>query len=170
MARKGPKKRKAFEDQNYRAMESPKGQLDVLARQFFNKSQVEFGRESPFYPSHLDGFRCWQWLHILGRDESPILKYSLLNGICGRNDVHTYFTPRPNKWCAFVDDVLPGRRDRLLAMDRWASAHKGLFRREDVLIENRRRFLEAKEKGIVWIDYDFTDYKDPIEELMERLG
>ena len=170
--KKKPKKakpRKKFEDQTYREMEKPNGALDVLARQFFNRSQFPFGIDSPHYPSHLDNHSSWQWLHILGRDESPILKYSLLNGICGWSDVHVWFTHRPNKWCAFVDDVLPGRRDRLLAMDLWVTRHSGLVRREDVLIENRRRFLEAKAKGLTWIDYDFSDYKDPVEELRDKL-
>ena len=171
--KKKPKKvkaRKKFEDQTYREMEKPNGALDVLARQFFNRSQVAFGSDSAYYPSHLENHTSWQWEHLFGRDESPILKYSLLNGMCGYNDVHVYFTHRPTLWRAFVDEVLPGRMQRLIDMDRWAATHSGLFRREDILIENRRRFLEAKAKGITWIDYDFSNYKDPIEELMEKLG
>ena len=171
--KKKPKKvkpRKKFEDQTYREMEKPNGPLDVLARQFFNQSQVAFGEGTEYYPSHLENHTCFQWMHILGRDESPILKYSLLNGICGYNDVHVFYTHRPALWRAFIDSVLPGRIERLLNMDLWVTRNSGLVRREDILIENRRRFLEAKAKGINWIDYDFSDYKDPIEELIQRLG
>lgn len=110
--------------------------------------------------------------HIKRRSKSKAIKFSPLNGIPLRAAPHFCFDNDPTRFAVFLNKELPGRMERLEAMSEWAKKNSALFDMAEVL----RKHI-AWYKGMSDADWwqwhhsgmvDF--YKDPIEELMQKLG
>ena len=112
--------------------------------------------------------------HIKRRSKSKAIKFSPLNGIPLRASRHFCFDNDPTRFAVFLNKELPGRMERLEAMSEWAKNHSALFRIEDVLAEHLAFYKTMLECGVCWWDWHHSGtwqgYKDPIEELMEKLG
>lgn len=158
-----PKKRKPFGDMKWRDMEKA---LDPVASRWIRQGSFP-PTDSLCWPAHLPPDPVFQYCHILGRKESPILKYDPMNAVRLPRSVHAYFTRHSGLWNAYIEDALPGRLERLLRQDRWYAVHSALLRREDVLIAHRDfyRFNENED----YMKIDWTKYKSPIERAMEEL-
>ena len=112
--------------------------------------------------------------HIKRRSKSKAIKFSPLNGIPLVASRHFCFDNDPTRFAVFLNKELPGRMERLEAMSEWAKNHSALFRIEDVLAEHIAWYKMMAKHGMDWREWHHSgvvdSYKDPIEELMEKLA
>lgn len=141
------------------SIQTLEAKAERLARPWFNKSGVCLAEGR-------DGLECTnvvQYAHLMRRSKSKHLKFSPLNAACLCSAHHVKYDNHWPYMASFMDDLMPGRWEMLVELDRFCTRHgKTLIDRRDCLESYIEFYKGRQDKFIDW-HRSGEDYIDIVE-------